>query len=145
MTELIKQDISSIIGINPVKYHLSIRHPQSSLPQKWCCLLEFSHWHSSILTGINLIENIPIVGIFSQILDEIFEFCLWNIVISILGRCFQGSFSSSESSDENWFEFKKFRELDDIPDTFIDFCQTKITIAIDIKIRPILIWPAWIR
>ena len=139
VAELVEQDVTAVVCVDLVEYHLGVWHLQPSLLQDRSCLLELGHRDPSVLACVDLVEYEPVVGVLSQILDQVFELSLGNIVVSILRGSLECSFSSVECSDEDRFEFKEFWKLDDIPDSLVDFCQAEIAVAVDIEVGPVLI------
>jgi hypothetical protein len=107
--------------------------------QQWHCLFEFFQGDPSIFAGVDIIKDTPIAVVISEVLKKESELCLGDVVIAVLGGCFEFALGHVESPDDDRLELEQFRQPDDIPDALINFSQAQIPIAIDIEPRPIVV------
>ena len=145
VAELVEEDVAAMVGVYFVEGFSGVGHSQSPLPQQGSCILELSSRHPPVPACVYLFEHEPVVGVFLQVFQKVFELTPRHVVIPVFGLCLQGGLGSCEGSDQDGFEFEELGQLDDIPDSLVDLCQAENAVAVDIEEGPVLLGIDWVE
>lgn len=139
VAELLEENESSMVHIDFLESSRRVIDLDSPLGELRANRLEFLRRYSSIFGDIDFIEGNPELVILSQRSEEEGELGFRNIVITVGAICFESCFRCGESSEDNWLEIEKDRDVNDIPKSFVDLGKTEIAISIDINQPPVFI------
>ena len=81
----------------------------------------------------------PVVSVLSEILQQVFEFGLGDVVVSVFGGCLEDCFGCVEGPDGDWFEGGQLGDLDYIVKSLIDLGQTEVAVSVDVEVGPVLL------
>ena len=145
VAELVEEDVSSVVFVNGVKNGMGIRHVHALLLQQGHCLHELCLRHPPVPAGVDLVEDVPVVGVLSEVLEQIFELGFGDVVVAVFGGCLQNCFGGVEGPDDDWFEGGQFGDLDDIVESLVDLGQTEVAVVVDIEVGPVLLGLGWVK
>ena len=144
VAELVEEDVSAVVCVDSVENGLGVGHPQSPLLQQGGGLREFGHRHPPVPAGVDLVEHEPVVGVFPQVLDQVFELGLRHVVVPVHRGGLEGGLGSGEGPDQDRLELEQLGQLDDVPDSLVDFGQAEVFVAVDVEVGPVLFGLAWV-
>ena len=95
---------------------------------------EFSLGDSPLPVDVNGLEVLPELVVELEVDEEELEFGPGHIVVSEGVSRFDLVLGGLVSPHDGWLSLEQFRQLQDVSDAFVDFCQGQVHVTIHIKI-----------